>query len=303
MMRIGNARLPLLVSAVGHGLLLIILAAVGLQTQRPKDQVALSASAVEASEVAMETFSIETSEPEAEESEPTPSETEYELSPVGEFAATEFTPDAAPASPSAAMSSISSSSSSTSLQGLMSDSSENIQFCGVEGGGNHFVYLVDSSKSMGDGFESARRELLASIEKLKPQQRFYVIFFDAKSDYMRLVDVRRDEPRSVNATPENKAAVRQWAMRIAKDMGRAPYDALRFALGLKPDVIFLLSDGEFPQGIEDLLREENVVENLFGDRHPISIVHTISYHSKEGESRMRRIADQNQGQYRHIPKP
>ena len=57
-------------------------------------------------------------------------------------------------------------------------------------------------------------------------------------------------------------------MRISMDRGRAPYDPLRFALGLKPDVIFLLSDGEFPQGIENLLKEENKVENLFGESHP-----------------------------------
>ena len=30
-----------------------------------------------------------------------------------------------------------------------SPAAEKITFCGVEGGGNHFVYLVDCSKSMG----------------------------------------------------------------------------------------------------------------------------------------------------------
>jgi hypothetical protein len=293
-----------LVSAVAHVAVLVLLAAISLQTQRPKDQVALSATAVEANEASMETFSIESNEPEPVVAEPAPSETEYELSPVGQIAATDFAPDAPPAPPSPAAAALSSSAmSSSAAMSLKSDSDAKIQFCGVEGGGNHFVYLVDSSGSMGDGFESARRELLASIEILKPDQRFYVVFFDAESDYMRLRNPKQDESQSVNATPENKAALKRWAMRIAMDRGRAPYDPLRFALELKPDVIFLLSDGEFPQGIEDLLREENKVENLFGDSHPISIVHTISYHSKEGESRMRRIAEQNKGQYRYIPKP
>jgi hypothetical protein len=290
-----------LVSAVAHVGILVLLAAIGLQTQRPKDQVALSASVSEANEVSMETFAIESSEPETEPTEPTPSETEYELSPVGELAATDFAPDAPPAPPLTAMTS--SELSSAAAMSVKSDSDAKIQFCGVEGGGNHFVYLVDSSGSMGEGFESARAELLASIQVLKPDQRFYVVFFDAQSDYMRLRNANTDEPRSVNATPQNKAALKRWAMRISKDRGRAPYDPLRFALELKPDVIFLLSDGEFPQGIEDLLKEENKVENLFGESHPISIVHTISYHSKEGESRMRRIAEQNKGQYRYIPKP
>jgi hypothetical protein len=290
-----------LVSAISHVAVLAVLAAITLRTQRPQDQVALSASAAEANPVSMQTFTIESSEPAPETSQPMPSETEYELSPVGQMAATDFAPKMPPAPAAAAMTG--SRLASAAAMSLKSDSDAQIEFCGVEGGGNHFVYLIDSSGSMGDAFVSARAEVLASVGALKQNQRFYVVFFDAESDYMRLSNPSRDEPRSANASPENQAALKRWAMRIAMDRGRAPYDALRFALKLRPDVIFLLSDGEFPQGIEDLLREENKVENLFGDSHPISIVHTIGYHSKEGESRMRRIAEQNRGQYRYIPKP
>lgn len=292
-----------LISAVVHVAILLALAAIGIQTQRPKDQVAITGSATEVSEVSMETFEMESSEPAAEPTESAPSEVEYDLSPDGALAITDISTDATPAPPSSVTSSISSSASAAAAVSLKSDSDAKIQFCGVEGGGNHFVYLVDCSSSMKAGFQSARKELLSSIEALTPKQRFYVVFFDAKPDYMRLRDASRDEPRSVFATTENKAALRRWAMRVAMDRGKAPYDPLRFALKLKPDVIFLLSDGEFPQGIEDLLKEENKTTNLFGDRSPISIVHTISYHSKEGESRMRRIAEQNQGQYRHVPQP
>ena len=144
---------------------------------------------------------------------------------------------------------------------------------------------------------------MQSIRLLKPDQRFYVIFFDAEPDYMRLSSADEDEPRSVYATAENKQKLQRWAMTIKMDRGRAPYDALPFALELNPDVIFLLSDGEFPQRIEDLLGEINRIDNLFGDDGPISIVHTIGYHSREGESRMRRIAKQNGGQYRYVPQP
>lgn len=296
-----------LVSTVMHLAALILLAGVGMSVHTPKDQVALSASTTSTGEESIETFQIENSEltPETEVTEPTPSETEYEISPVGELMATDFSPDA-PAAPPTAMASALASSASAAAASSMSMNAmptKTMEFCGVEGGGNHFVYLVDSSGSMGDGFDSARQALLQSVDLLTPDQRFYVVFFDADSDYMRLTDPNVDEPRSVFATPENKAALKRWAMRISKDTGRAPYDALRFALTLKPDVIFLLSDGEFPQGIEDLLIEENVITNLFGDSKPVSIVHTIAYFSEEGESRMRRIAKQNQGQYRYVPKP
>jgi len=292
-----------LLSAVVHVVILFLLAAIGIQSHRPKDQVAISGSTPDVNEVSMETFEMESNEPESEPTETAPSEVEYELSPVGEIAVTEFTSDSPPSPPSPIAASMSSAVTTATAMSMKSDSKAKIQFCGVEGGGNHFVYLVDSSGSMKEGFQSARRELLSSIEALTPKQRFYVVFFDSKPDYMRLRDTNQDEPHSVYATPQNIAALKRWAMQISMDRGKAPYDPLRFALGLKADVIFLLSDGEFPQGIEDLLKEENEVANLFGDSSPISIVHTISYHSKEGESRMRRIAQQNQGQYRYVPKP
>ena len=177
------------------------------------------------------------------------------------------------------------------------------QFCGLEGGGNHFVYLVDSSKSMGSRFDSARLEVLESVDALQPNQRFYVIFFDAKPSYMRWGENIEFESTSAYATEENKANLREWAMAIEPDAGRAPYDAIRFALNLRPDAIFLLSDGKFPQGIEDLLSQENRMQNLFGEQRPISIVNTIAYQSKSGEDRMRRIAMQNHGQYRYISGP
>ncbi len=291
----------LVVSTLLHFLILVLLAAVTLNNRSPKDQVAIAASVSNPAEESMETFEIQTSEPEAD---PAASETEYELSPVGEMQVAEFSPEAPPAPPApAAAAMLSSAQMSAAAMTLQSDSEAKIQFCGLEGGGNHFVYLVDSSGSMGDGFESARRELLQSIDVLKPDQRFYVVFFDAQPDYMRLRDPNTNEPRSAYATSENKQALKRWAMGIEQNVGRHPEDPLKFALDLKPDVIFLLSDGEFPQRIEDLLKRENRIENLFGDDGPISIVHTIGYYSREGENIMKRIAQQNKGQYRHVPKP
>jgi hypothetical protein len=296
----------LLVSALVHVVVLLILAAIGLRIHDPKDQVAFSASTQSSEETAMESFSIESVDepiPETEVTEPTPAEVEYEVSPIGEFKAADLSTDTIVNPISSMAAAMASQSSSAAAVALKSDSVSKMKFCGVEGGGNHFVYLVDSSGSMGDAFESARRELLASIDLLSPDQRFYVVFFDAQPDFMRISNPGVDEPRSVYATAQNKAALRRWAMRIKMDRGKAPYDPLKFALGLRPDVIFLLSDGEFPEGIPDLLKEENRIENLFGETKPISIVHTISYFSEEGANIMTRIAKQNSGQYRYVPKP
>ncbi|WP_404310290.1 vWA domain-containing protein [Neorhodopirellula lusitana] len=300
--------IPLVLSAIVHVIIVLLLMMWTLSTAMPKDQVALSASTSESAEEAIETFQMESVESTVDPSETAPDETQYDVSPLGEMAKFDVTSDlvsvTAPAMASMQSFSKSSNKDSQLLKSMKSDSSAKMQFCGVEGGGNHFVYLVDSSGSMGDAFVSARRALLDSINMLSEKQRFYVIFFDAQCDYMRISRADEDEPRSVYATTDNKSRLKAWAMRVAMDRGKAPYEPLQFALEkLKPDVIFLLSDGEFPQRIESVLMESNRVSNLFGEETPISIIHTISYHSREGESRMRRIAENHFGQYRHIPKP
>lgn len=290
-----------LVSAAVHLLILILLAGWTLTVHAPLDQVALAASHATSEESPMETFTIETTEPASDTAEETPTEPEVETSPVGEL---DWNPSRFDVTAPPAVAGFDDSGVATVLAGGPASGGEaSMAFCGVEGGGQHFVYLVDSSGSMGSAFESARLELIRSVSMLAPDQRFYVVFFDEEPDYMRLSDPQRDEPHSVFATPENKQRLARWAMTIRMDRGRAPYEPLRFALGLRPDVIFMLSDGEFPQRIEDQLREENRLENLFGDTGPISIIHTIGYHSREGEARMRRIAEQNGGQYRYVPKP
>lgn len=294
------------ISASLHLALLLCLAGFTLTAVMPKDQIALAASALESSEEAIQTFQIETAQPESVTSEAAADETAVELDPLGEMAVVEVHADAigAISPPTRPSFSQGTAALSAAMKTRRSDSTSKMEFCGVEGGGNHFVYLVDSSGSMGDAFVSARRALLDSIDMLTPEQRFYVIFFDAQCDYMRITRADQDESRSVHATDANKQRLRSWAMRVEMDIGKAPYEPLHYALQkLKPDVIFLLSDGEFPQRIEDLLQTENKVTNLFGETKPISIIHTISYHSREGESRMRRIAENNFGQYRHVPKP
>jgi hypothetical protein len=293
-----------LLSAAIHGGLLFLLAAISLHVPRPQDQVSLTAVSADSVPEPLATVTVESSEPQVEPTSPRETETEVSFDQMAQVTNVKVESGSLELTPMDSLLSSGLGTASTGARSLSSASSaEKITFCGVEGGGNHFVYLVDCSKSMGTAFESARAELLHSIEALSSQQRFYVIFFDASPDYMRVSQPDVDDPQSVLATAENKQALRSWAASIKMDSGEAPYRPLEFALQLRPDVIFLLSDGEFPAGIERLLQEENRVGNLFGDQGVKSIVHTIGYHSREGEARMRAIASQNQGQYRYVPKP
>ncbi|MCC9601971.1 VWA domain-containing protein [Stieleria sp. JC731] len=290
------------VSFVVHVLIILGLGIITFSTARPRDQEAISCSFASNEVVEIESINLESQEIETTEAEPQPSEVETEISEVGEFQASELVADIEPSVSDFAPVISESVAASAMAMSMSSDSKEKMQFCGIEGGGNHFVYLLDSSKSMGDAFTEAREELLQSINLLKPTQRFYVVFFDEDPEFMRLADPNVDEPRSVYATAENKALLRQWAMGIEMDRGKAPYDIIPFAIDMRPDVVFLLSDGEFPKRIEEIFQETNRMDNLFGDDGPISIVHTIGYHSRSGETGMKRIAVNNGGHYRYVPK-
>ena len=302
-----------MLSTVAHVVVIVVLASMSLAVAPPKDQLAFSGSSGDSDEAVIENFQIETSEP-LQPSEPTEAEAAYDVSELGTMPITEVNVDlpSTLVTPDTEMFSdltSSSSPSSSMMKTLKGEAGPKMQFCGVDGGGNHFAYLVDSSNSMGSGFQSARAELLASIDQLKPEQRFYVVFFDEQPDFMRVVDPNQDDESSVMATPENKKRLRAWAMNVEMNKGKAPYEVLPFVMKLRPDVIFLLSDGEFPDKIGQILREQNRQENLFGDSGPISIVHTIRYHGREGEEGRRAeatmvtIAKENSGQYRHVPKP
>lgn len=299
-----------LVSAIGHVLLLVMLGLMSLAAQPPRDQMAFSAAAAEVSEQVIDTFTIETSELSAEETPPQPAEAAIEVSPVGTLPLAEVSLDLPEVMPLATADLLSSQTSSmTSLsRAPRGDTEANVQFAGVAGGGNHFVYLVDSSQSMRN-FNEARMELLRSVDALKNDQRFYVIFYDQDPDRMRLSDPGLDEPTSVLATPANKAALRRWAMTVRQQRGKSPIDVLPFAFRLRPDTIFLLSDGEFAARTEEVIREHNRRDNLFGEDGPVSIIHTIRFpgataaEARNAEVQMQRIAHENGGQYRNVVIP
>jgi hypothetical protein len=301
--RSGARRPALVASVIAHLALLICLGFAGIKLKRPKDQVQFTASVATSESSSLETLSIDTAEPTVTDQPMLAVEPEFGDPELSELNSIDWSPEVNQAPPKPGKGLMMSGDEAN--QAVFHDpaTAKKIEFCGIEGGGNHFVYLVDSSKSMGQAFPLARAELLRSIQALTPDQRFYVIFFDAQSDYMRIADRGINEAFSVSATAENKSAIGDWAMGVEMDVGQAPYESLRFALKLKPDVIFLLSDGEFPEGIEGLLATANQAENLFGERQHRSIVHTIGFHSQKGGARMRRIAQQNGGQYSHIPKP
>lgn len=173
-------------------------------------------------------------------------------------------------------------SSSSEAGALRPVGRDNVGFFGIMSSGNHVGYLIDKSLSMqGDRFRLAQNELISSLEKLEPPQRFSIYFYDMTSQF-------RPEHVNTVATKTNISAAKRWIRQIVTEGGTQPDDAIQDAVAAECDVIFLLSDGEFST-------TGSQVSRINSNDIPI---HTISLETDS--SALKDVAKQNDGQYRRV---
>lgn len=103
------------------------------------------------------------------------------------------------------------------------------------------VFVVDRSGSMSSNqaLERVKAEMTYGISQLKPEQSFGVVFFDDKFYMMGT------QFSLLKATPANAKQVEAWMQQIHPGGGTTPYPAMQVALNANPELIVLLSDGEF----------------------------------------------------------
>src|SRR5271157_826998 len=117
------------------------------------------------------------------------------------------------------------------------------EFFGAREHGHSFAYVIDCSGSMAlrSSLEVAKRELLASLNQLPPDARFSVIFYNLRA---RVFTDPGGQQGLMPATTANKVRVQAQLQTVAPDGGTDHMVALRTALGLKPEVIFFLTDAD-----------------------------------------------------------
>ena len=158
-----------------------------------------------------------------------------------------------------------------------------VGFYGVRSVAQTVVYVVDCSESMADGDRllRAKRELRRSVANLQFPQRFMVIFYN-------------DEPLPMpggflkSAEISQKDRLNVWLRTIEPDGGTDPRLAMRLALGLNPDAVFLLSDGAFPSGATEEIVQAN--------KKKIP-VHCVDLAGGRAGDHLKRIANESGGTY------
>jgi len=117
----------------------------------------------------------------------------------------------------------------------------------VRARGKTFVYVIDFSGSIIVVADRVRRELKRSVGQLGPQQMFDVVVYygtAAPGGQERMV-VQSFAPAPVPADADNKRRFFAWIGGVRPQGPSDPLPAMRRALAMQPDALFLFSDGDF----------------------------------------------------------
>ena len=189
------------------------------------------------------------------------------------------------------------------------------QFMGIRTDAKSIVYIVDFSSSMRneDGRESLlKRELAQSIQSLRDGCKFTVILFGISPENgAKLVESPNKSgtvytnavpmpPRGewLAATASNRDSTIRWVTQHESDPagGSGTWDSMRIALQMNPEVIFLLTDGEFDSSDLAMLRDEITA----GNKESLTQINTIAFASENDVQSLQTIAQENNGTYRRV---
>jgi hypothetical protein len=114
-----------------------------------------------------------------------------------------------------------------------------LSFIGMTGSARRIAYVCDASGSMLNMFDALRFELRKSIEGLKPVQAFNVIFFQDQGF------ATVDKDRLMVANPDSKRKSYDFLDKFFVRGETNPIPALELAFKQQPELIYLLTDGDF----------------------------------------------------------
>ncbi len=116
-----------------------------------------------------------------------------------------------------------------------------VSFAGVRSrAARTIVYVVDGSGATANSFAYLQTQLMRSIDRLSPTQRFQVVLFRSfDGGGVELAPINGG--RLARATPEHKRGVESWLATVGARGRSNPVDGLGVALALRPDLVLLVT--------------------------------------------------------------
>jgi hypothetical protein len=158
--------------------------------------------------------------------------------------------------------------------------------------GQRIVYVIDRSSSMGEhgALDAACRELLASLAHLPATARFQVVLYNRGASPL-LLDGRTD----LAAPGADSLRQVEAALAALRPAGSTNHlEALKTALTLLPDVLFLVTDAD------DLTQKE--VREVTAMNQGRAVIHAVELTTRpeQGDGPLALLARGNGGTYRAV---
>jgi hypothetical protein len=175
-------------------------------------------------------------------------------------------------------------------------------FCGARAKGSRISYVVDYSGSMVIAFDYVRRELKRSINSLSPAESFQMVFFaggpvrqfPARGLARATGQNRRDAFTFIDTVQLIDVRDTHAAWQAVVNAMRAAFEA-RTSDGLEPDLIYLLTDGEF-----DHQQVSRALGQMQAQQKQPARINVIACGNRDGEKFLHNLAGTNKGVYRFV---
>jgi hypothetical protein len=173
------------------------------------------------------------------------------------------------------------------------DGDASATYFGVTAKGRSVVLVIDRSLSMGlsGAFRQAKRETAACLEHLPPDAKFQVVLYNRQAEPLRVNG-------STNLLCAESAIVAEVEQRIENLRAEGATDhlrALKEAIHLKPDVIFVVTDAD---GLT--LEAVNVATRINLGKATIHCIEVATGSDDRGSTVFRHLAEANAGVYRLV---
>ena len=167
---------------------------------------------------------------------------------------------------------------------------DGVKFVGVSIKGQKIVYVLDATGSMMSSFDDLRRLVKKSVNSLKPEQSFNIVFINDKNPVPMAMGV-------VAASPENKRKTEEYVDTMAPRGGTEPVSALDKAYSMKPDAIALFID---PTDIPDRTAMKQLITKQGGEKVRLYIIAFEGKADPDVTAFLKNLAKSAGGEYRFI---
>jgi hypothetical protein len=163
-------------------------------------------------------------------------------------------------------------------------------FMGVSATAMKVAFVCDASGSMMNKFDALRLELQKAVGALKPVQQFSIVFFQEQN--AAVID-----ERLIFATEPNKQRAYTFLNNARAHGSTDVIPALRAAFDQNPELIYLLTDGDFHgrnQQVVEFIRNRNGEKKVR--------INTIAFVNSDEEYRkvLEQIAKENGGNFKFV---